>query len=199
MQMSDDPGIANLRHVLDRIGHSARDGDQVSLRAITEVLGSRSFAPLLLLAGLVTLAPIVGDIPGVPTLMAVVVLLVAGQLLIGRRHLWLPRLLLDRSVAHGKVDKAVSWMRRPARFIDRLMRPRLSVFVDGPGLHAIALMCVIIAAATPPMEFVPFTANGAGIALTAFGLALIAKDGLVALLAFVFTATTLGAVVYGLL
>lgn len=196
--MSHDPEIADLRQLLERIGNAARDRDQVSLRAITEELGSRSFGPLLLLAGLVTLAPLIGDIPGVPTLMAIIVLLVAGQLLIGRHHLWLPRWLLDRSVARGKVDKALSWMRRPARVVDRLLRPRLSVFVNGPGVYAIALMCVIIAAATPPMEFVPFTANGAGLALTAFGLALIAMDGLVALLAFVFTAATLGAVIYGL-
>lgn len=197
--MSDDPAIANLQQLLDRIRDAAGDSDQVSLRAIVEQLGSRSFGPLLLLAGLVTLAPLIGDIPGVPTLMATIVLLVAGQLLIGRHYLWLPRWMLARSVARGNVDKAVSWMRRPARLIDRLLRPRLSVFVNGPGVYAIALVCVIIAAATPPMEFVPFTANGAGIALTAFGLALIARDGLVALLALAFTAATLGAVVYGLL
>lgn len=197
--MSDDAEIADLRQILGRIGNAARDSNRVSLRSITEELGSRSFGPLLLLAGLVILTPIVGDIPGVPTLMAIIVLLVAGQLLIGRRYLWLPRWLLDRSVARAKVDKALLWMRRPAQFIDRILRPRLAVFVTGPGVYVIALMCVIIAAATPPMEFVPFTANGAGIALTAFGLALIAKDGLLALVAFAFTAATLGAVLYGLL
>lgn len=57
-------------------------------------------------------------------------------------------------------------------------------------------MCVLIAVAMPPMELVPFTATGAGAALTAFGLSLIAHDGLVALLAFAFTATTLALVMY---
>lgn len=197
--MNHDHEIADLSQLLERIGNAAGDSDRVSLYAIVEELGSRSFGPLLLLAGLVTLVPIIGDIPGVPTLMAIIVVLIAGQLLVGRRQLWLPRWLLDRSVARGKVDTAVSWMQRPARFVDRLLRPRLSVFVNGPGVYAIALVCIVIAAATPPMEFVPFTANGAGIALTAFGLALIARDGLMALLAFVFTAATLGAIAYSLL
>jgi len=197
--MSNEPEIADLEQLLARIGDAAGENEQVSLRAITEQLGSRSFGPLLLLAGLVTLAPIIGDVPGVPTLMAIIVLLVAGQLLIGRRQLWLPRWLLERSVARAKVEKALSWMRRPARFIDRLLRPRLAMFVHGPGVYAIAIACVVIALATPPMEFVPFTANGAGIALTAYGLALIARDGLVALLALGFTVATLGAVIYGLL
>lgn len=49
------------------------------------------------------------------------------------------------------------------------------------------------------MEFVPFSATGAGAALTAFGLALIAHDGLLALIAFLFTALTFGVVIYALL
>ena len=40
------------------------------------------------------------------------------------------------------------------------------------------------------MEVVPFSANGAGIVLTIFGLSLIARDGLLALIAFVLTGIT---------
>lgn len=196
--MSQEPTNGDLQALLGRIGTAAEASGQVTLRAIAQQLGSRSFGPFLLLAGLVILAPLIGDLPGVPTLMAIVVLLVAGQLLSGRRELWLPRWLLDLSVASGKINTALSWMHRPARVVDRLMRPRLHLFVNGLGVYANAIACLVIAAATPPMELVPFTANGAGIALTAFGLALIARDGLLALLALVFTAATLGAVIYGL-
>lgn len=196
--VNGNPQIVDLEQLLDRISKAARENDQVSLRIIREELGNRTFGPLLLLAGLVTVAPVIGDIPGVPTVMAVFVFLIAGQLLIGRQHLWLPHWLLERSVTVGKVDKMLKWTRRPARFIDRLLRPRLPVLVHGAGSYAIAITCLIIASAMPPMELVPFTANGAGAALTAFGLALIARDGLLALLAFIFTGATLGAVVYGL-
>ncbi|MEC7815327.1 MAG: exopolysaccharide biosynthesis protein, partial [Pseudomonadota bacterium] len=40
------------------------------------------------------------------------------------------------------------------------------------------------------MEFIPFSANGAGLALMAFGLAIVARDGLLALLALAFTGGT---------
>ncbi len=40
----------------------------------------------------------------------------------------------------------------------------------------------------PVMEFIPFSANIAGIALTALGLSVITRDGLLALIAFGFTA-----------
>ena len=44
----------------------------------------------------------------------------------------------------------------------------------------------------PFMEVVPFSANLAGAALAAFGLALVARDGLLALIAFLITAATAG-------
>ena len=66
-------------------------------------------------------------------------------------------------------------------------------------VRMIAIVCVLLAAAMPPMELVPFSANGAGAALVAFGLALIARDGLLAVLALLITFTTLGLVAYGLI
>ena len=48
----------------------------------------------------------------------------------------------------------------------------------------------------PVMEVIPFSASGAGAALTAFGLALIARDGLMALLALIFTVATGGMILY---
>jgi hypothetical protein len=49
------------------------------------------------------------------------------------------------------------------------------------------------------MDFVPFSATGGGAALTAFGLAVIAHDGVLAALAFAITATVLGVVIVHLL
>ncbi|HEX3034414.1 MAG TPA: exopolysaccharide biosynthesis protein [Thermodesulfobacteriota bacterium] len=89
-------------------------------------------------------------------------------------------------------------MRSPARFVDRLLRPRLTIFTHQTAAYVIAIVCVVIAAAMPVMELVPFSANVAGAALTAFGLSLIAHDGLLALLAFVFTAITFGLITFGL-
>jgi hypothetical protein len=196
--MNNNQKIANLEQLLDQINKAANDGERVSLDAILREVGRRSFGPVLLVAGLVMLAPLIGDIPGVPTIMGVLVVLTAGQLFFRREHFWLPRWLLKRSVAQDKLCKVLGWLRSPARFIDRWVRPRLTMFVQGAGLYVIAIVCVVISAATPAMEMVPFSANGAGAAITAFGLALIARDGLLALLAFVFTAIILGVVVYNL-
>jgi hypothetical protein len=90
-----------------------------------------SFRSLLLLAGLVTLAPLVGDIPGVPTTMGVLVILTSGKLLVGRTTMWLPGWIRHRSVKASSLEKALKWLRPVARTIDRVLRPRLEIFVRG--------------------------------------------------------------------
>lgn len=77
--------------------------------------------------------------------------------------------------------------------------PGLAGVTRGMGRLAIAAACVAIALAMPPMELVPFTATVAGLALTAFGLALIAEDGVVALASFAITSAALAWVLVGLL
>ncbi|MGC1954649.1 MAG: exopolysaccharide biosynthesis protein [Gammaproteobacteria bacterium] len=196
--MNDNPEPKSLEQVLDRIAAAAPNQDRVSLREIVTPLGPRAFGPWLVLAGLITLSP-VGDIPGTPTIMALLVLLISGQLLFHRSQFWLPSWMLKRSVARHKLETGVKWMRRPARFIDGVLRTRVTALTGNVGGYTIAGTCILIALAMPPMELVPFSATGAGIALVAFGLALIANDGLVALLAFGFTIVTIGAVAYSLL
>jgi hypothetical protein len=194
---AQEPAITSLEEMLDRIDEAADGADSVSVECIVDALGRRSFGPLLLFAGVVTLSP-VGDIPGVPTIVALLVVLIAAQFLAGRERFWLPRWLLNRTITRRRLQQAQKWLKPPARFVDRGSRPRLRVFTRRRASHVIAIVCIAIAAAMPPMEFVPFTATGAGAALTAFGLALVAHDGLLALLAFVFTAATMATVVYKL-
>lgn len=186
---------SDLTALLEQIQHAGEGEERVSMGAILDSVGQRSFAPFLLIAGLITLAPLIGDLPGVPTLMAALVVLSAGQLLAGRKHVWFPRWLLTRQVSRERFQKALGWMKRPASWIDRLLKPRLSRLTRPPAHLSVALTCLLIAMAMPPMEFVPFTANGAGLALTLFGLALLADDGLLVLFGYAFTAATLALVI----
>ena len=55
--MRQDQEVTTLEQLLDRIGKATQGGGRVSLGAVLDVLGRRSFAPLLLVAGVVTLAP----------------------------------------------------------------------------------------------------------------------------------------------
>ena len=196
--MTQDNDITNLEQMLDRIAQSADGEQKVSLGGIVEAVGSRSFGPLLLMAGVIIFSPLSG-MPGMPTTMGLLVLLIAGQLLFRKEHFWLPRWLLQRSIGRDKLVKGIRWLRRPARFVDRWLRPRLPAFIHGVSIYLIAMVCVVIAALMPMMEFVPLSVHGAGLALTAFGLSMIARDGLLALLAFAVTSVTFGLLIYNLL
>lgn len=178
--------LRNLEQMLDLISEIVDDRDTISLEVIVETIGTRSFGPLLLLVGVILASPLSG-IPGMATTMGIVVILIISQLFLNRKRFWLPRWLLKRSVEKKKADKAIAWLRPAARFIDRWLRPRLTVFVRGFSTYLIAFICIAIAICMPMMELVPFSASGAGAVLAFYGLSLIANDGFLALLGFAFT------------
>lgn len=188
MNQPDDP--SSLTELLHRLRTETEGMDQVSVDDILYAVGERSFGPLVLIAGVITLAPLIGDIPGVPTLLGLLVLLTLGQLIFHRRAIWIPAKLARRKVARGKLLRGLDWMDKPARFLDRGAKQRLIWIARGPGQYVMAIICMLVAAAMPIMEVVPFSANGGGLALTAFGLAIVARDGLLALFAILMTAGT---------
>lgn len=197
--MSNNQNLTTIKQVLDKILESSEDCDQVSIGDILEMVGRRSFGPILLVAGIITLAPLVGDIPGVPTIMGIIVFLIAIQLLLKQQNLWLPNTILKRSVKKEKLHKAINKIEKPAKFIDRFLRPRLGFLTSGVMIYVIAAICLLISLAMPVMEFIPFSANFAGAALTAFGLSLIAKDGVFALAGYIFTASIVAFIIYNVM
>lgn len=184
----------SLEALLDRIAGTADETDRVSLGLVLEVMGRRSFGSVLLAAGLITLAPLIGDIPGVPTIMGIVVVLTAGQMLLGQDRLWLPDTLLDRSVSREKLDAGLRWLRPAARALDRAIGPRFEGVLASGGGRVIAAVCLLIGAVMPVLEVIPFSATVAGILLTLLSVALVTRDGLLALITL-----TLAAVGGGLL
>jgi hypothetical protein len=180
----------NLNEMLDLMQETAEDRQHVAFGDVVEAVGSASFGPLLLLCGLIIVAPVVGDIPGVPTAMGFVVFLISSQQLLGRDRFWFPAWLRRRSVRSATIEKLTGKSRTSARFVDRFVCPRMPSMVSGPAIAVIAAVSLLIALATPLMELVPFSANGAGAILTAFGLGLVARDGVLAFAGLALTAIT---------
>lgn len=186
----------NLEQLIDDIYTAGEGEEDVTLDDVLDEVGHRSFGPLLLVAGLIMVSPVIGDIPGMPTAMGSIIFLTTSQVLLHQDHIWLPGWLLERSVSRDKLFKGLEWMEKPARYMDRWIQPRMQWLVHNAGGHAMAVVCLLIAVTTPLMEVVPFVANGAGAAVTAFGLAYVAEDGLLALIAFLITGLTAGLSIY---
>lgn len=186
------PKIQDLNSLLDRVEQLTYINGEVCLEDIIKVVGTRWFGPLLMVPGLVMLVPGVGDIPGVSVLMGLVVLLLSVQAIVDRSRVWLPRWLARRNVSERNVRRAIKWVRRPAAFIDRHTRRRMTWAVKHSSIYVIAATCIMIAAMTPILELIPGSGALAGAALTNFGLALLAHDGLIALLAISCSVGTIG-------
>lgn len=189
----EDVGLENL---LERIRCIDGKHDPVDLEAVLLQIGRRSFGAIVLFAGVIVLAPLIGDIPGVPTLAAILVATTAAQLLVGRRYFWLPDFLLRRSISRQRLDKALDLLRRPARFGDRFLRRRLEFFTSPMATRLIAAASLGVALVMPLLELIPFSANLAGVALSAFGISLISRDGLFALIALIVSPSALALVGY---
>ncbi|HEY9217362.1 MAG TPA: exopolysaccharide biosynthesis protein [Phenylobacterium sp.] len=187
-----------LSELLTAIGSTVRDKPQVTAQDIYEAVGQRAFGPLLLAAGLLALTPL-GLIPGAPTVLAIIIVLLAAQLLIGRKTFWLPRKVLRLKVRPERVERAVRAVRPVARVVDRVLRPRLEFLTTGVGVRLTAIACLVIALAVPPLELVPFGVFFPAVAVTAFGLGLIFRDGLVTLVALASSGGAIGMIATALL
>ncbi len=181
--------------------NQTKDQDQsdlthVSVGDIIHVVGDRSFAPLLMLVGMLLVSPLSG-VPTFPSMVACVVLLVTSQMLYGRKHFWLPARLLNVQVPCEKLQKALCWLQRPAAFVDRITMPRMTVLVRGPSIYIIAVICLAIACVLPLMELILFSSSVAGAVLVLFGVALVTRDGLLALFGYSATVITIWMIVGG--
>ena len=180
----------NLVGLLGDLAKAGREHGEVSVRDLLNIVGRRSFAPLLLIASLIGFTPL-GGIPGVPTLLAVLVILIAVQIILGLNKSLASRFSVEPQVDGQKLERAVKSLQPVARVVDKAIRPRLTFLTDRPSLYVIALICILIAFTVPPLEFVPFVDLPLWAALAAFSLALAGHDGLLAIAAFILTATGL--------
>jgi hypothetical protein len=185
-----DQGLppTNLEGVIDRLVEvcdTHADGN-VSVSDLMATIGPRSFGPLLLVPGLMNISPIAA-IPLVPASLAVIELLVSGQVLLGKKHLWIPRTIAERSLGAARLRRGLERVRPYAKFVDRLVRPRLTFLTHGIFLRLIALLCVQVALVSPIIELVPFAGTVPNAAIIAFGLAITAHDGLWVLIALLCT------------
>jgi hypothetical protein len=177
----------NLQALLKELQVAAGRAEDISVKQLREALGRRSFAPPLLVASLLGFTPI-GVIPGIPTILAMIVIVVAGQVALGRHSLWMPGALLNLRVESKRLKAATIKLGPFARLIDKIIRPRLSVLTEPPYSSVIAITCIMIALTVPPFEFVPLVDLPLWGAMVAFSLALFAHDGLLAIIACALTA-----------
>ncbi|MEO1238139.1 MAG: exopolysaccharide biosynthesis protein, partial [Pseudomonadota bacterium] len=106
------------------------DADTVTLGWILTQLHERAFGLFLLVLALPCCIPF---LYGIPQIVALPLMFVAAQILMGRSTPWLPHKLAARSVAaealEGLATRSGPWLRR----IEAISRPRLSALTRAPA------------------------------------------------------------------
>ena len=175
--------VLTLTQVIEEMV-DAGDGDRVSGQELLTAFGERAYGPMILVPSLLLVSPL-SAIPGFSSAMGLCILLIAGQLALGRAHPWLPEFVKRRSMPRDRLAGGARILLKVSKFVDAITRPRLGVLTRGFCRRLLALLAVALAAVIPVMEVVPMASSMAGAAIAVLGLALTARDGVLALVALV--------------
>ena len=176
----------NLTGTIDLIEKSG-SGDTLSVGDIINEAKDRGFGPLLLLPALITLLP-TGGIPGVPIIAAILIVLIAGQLLAGASSPWIPQRLARANVSRQRFTKLLDKSRPITRRIDRVLKPRYGFVTGKVGKRVIAILAVVLALSLIPLAPIPFAAAIPSGIMVLLALGLVARDGLLIIVGLILSA-----------
>jgi len=179
--------------ISQRLLHLASDaeGDSVTLDWILAQLHERAFGLFLLVLALPCCIPF---LYGVPQIVALPLMFVSGQILLGRETPWLPRRLGERRVAktslEGLARRAGPWLRR----IEAVSRPRFAAFTRAPldQLVGVALVVFSISILVP----LPGTNTVPGIAVVIVAMGLLQRDGILVIVGALLGSAWIGTLVF---
>jgi hypothetical protein len=173
-----------LSDVLDQVVENTRAEGQVSVADLLEALNTRSYGPVLLLPALLAVSP-VGAIPGMAIVTGSLIILIAGQALLGQAHPWVPKKLLGFSFPQDKLEQTSKRMRPWIVWSEQVLSHRLTVLTRPPVFHVVVAVCVGLAALFYPLALVPMAVAVPGTAVILLSLGLTARDGAMVIAGFV--------------
>lgn len=184
-----DPHV--LADVIDQLKDNT-NGDRVSIGDVLAAFEDRSIGALCTIIGIIAATPLIGAIPGMSIITGILILLVAGQYVVGRESPWVPSFLTEREVDREKLTKSAKMVRPYAEWLDQFVKPRFQWIVGGSLQRRLiaAVMCVL-ALTMIPLALVPWGVQPPATAIVLFGVALMGRDGLFAVLGYALSAVTI--------
>ena len=161
---------AELANLQERAGERA-----VTLREVLYVLGSRAYLLLVVLLALPFVAPI--SIPGLSTPFGLAIAVIALRLSLGQRPL-LSKNLQRRTLPAGFITKLFAVARKVLRFLEKFLRPRLTVLTDTRLLQQLHAGVMLLAAITLLLPLpIPLTNTFPAWAILLIAAGLLERDG----------------------
>lgn len=183
----------NVSDILEELRRETEGqaSSEVSVGDLVDALDEQGYGAALTILPLIELTPI-GGIPGVPTILALILATLCIRLLLGYEHFWVPNLVRRQTLKKSRVEKSVEFLKPLALRIDATLHKRLTPFSGKTGQRVACVVILILLVSVPPLELLPFATSGPMIVIAIFGLGILFRDGLLMLLAFVGAAGVLG-------
>jgi hypothetical protein len=189
---SGSPARMTLDQLLASLEEQAKEESTLTVGAILDLFGGRAQGPLLVLPAFLATAP-TGAIPGMSIVTGSIIILVSLQILVTPGRLSLPERLKRLEIPGDKLRRTLRIGRRAARVIDRMLVMRLNTIGKPPFSTIIALACIGMGVLMFPLALVPFAVALPGASVTVLGLAILASDGLAAVLGLALASGTAAA------
>ncbi len=161
-------------------------GKKISIGDIAEILEGKGFGALLIAPSLITILP-TGAIPGVPAICGLFVLMIAVQMLLSRKHLWLPTKLKECAFSREKYNNILEKSKPYLKFIDKLFYPRLKFIMNNLVQRLAGICCIALSVMMGVFGFIPLIPIVFASAILWFGVGFSTRDGLLILIGFLQT------------
>jgi hypothetical protein len=123
-----------------------------------------------------TLPILIPTPPGVSMVLALPLLVAAPQIIVGRRKLWVPHALAERTIERDALAKLAGRMAPRLARLERIVRPRLKILTGRVGASLVGVaataIAILLVLPIPAANLVP------SLALVLFAVGLSRRDGL---------------------
>lgn len=146
--------------------------ERVSLGDLLRGIKTHALASLLILFSVPNLLP---GIPGTSAVTGLPLVILTFQLMMGRPP-WLPGFILNRSLRRSDLQAVMAKVEPPLRRLERVLRPRLSLFLSASAQRLIGAFMVLLS--TLIMLPIPFANIVPALAIILMALGFLENDGL---------------------
>ena len=162
--------MATFSHTLEELLSSKRP---ITLQALIDSTAEKSFAILLLLLLAIPALPL--PTGGITHIFEIIAMLLALELIVGRRSVWLPKRWLNKTLPLGLQSSALPRLLKVITWVEKYSRPRFSgVQVNAAAVRIIGfiiLVFTVFAFLAPPFSGLD-TLPALGVVLLSLGLIL---------------------------
>jgi hypothetical protein len=180
--------IQSLSDVIEGFGEDTRP--VLTVGQMLEQFDSRAFGAMLFVFGLLNCLPLP---PGSSTLLSLPILLLAPQIALGREIPWLPRKLVEHPLKRDDLRGLFRKLTPIVRRMELVTRPRLEILFAPAGERLIGVVCTLLALVL--VLPIPLGNLAPGATVAVLSLALLQRDGLLALLGYLMAGVSVGLLV----